>query len=435
MSTSGGTSVSNMRAPGASRRGETRRAERRRIGLGWGVHIVILGLAVLLWWIARDMVSVTQQLQDAGRVRFEISEELKGEWRVLSQSTLPISLEVSGPTKEINDFAAELDQSPGRFAYRYLINTSDIENLDVNSRQQITLTADIRKFEVTGEASVPPELTVRPMGSERVFQVTLERFVTRPAYIDLGSSGKGRIQVKASDSTQPPRPYSYVAIPKPAHPIEVRGPASLVEAITDPDRRARLQVSIDAMQALENFARNNQQTVEQVLQQGSLVSNMQLLPIEGVEVRERYKDEQGAEQTRAVSLVNVRINYTPLQDYVQVTRDFPVEIVLPNWLAQKSARVENLPTLVKVDMKVLSSQQTSFNENNVHVRLDLGSLSRNELTDVESIEGTALKRGKVLNWYYSLQINTDRLTYEFVSDRVTAENYLPIGEITIVWSE
>lgn len=436
MSGTGGTSVSNMRPPaGAPRRGETRRAERRRIGLSWGVHIVIMALAVLLWWIARDMVSVTQQLQDAGRVRFEISEKLRGDWRILSQSTLPISLEVAGPTKEINDFAAELDQSPGRFVYRYVINEADIENLTPNSRQQLTLTADIRKFEVAGDAVVPLELSVRPIGSERVFQVTLERYVTKPAFIDLGDSDKGQVQIRPSDTSQPPRPYSYTATPKPTHALEVRGPASLVEAITDPDERARLQVSIDAMQALENFARSNQQSVEQVLQQGSLVSNMQLLPIEGVEVMERYTDEQGAEQTRAVSLVNVRIDYTPMQDYVQVTRDFPVEIVLPNWLAQKSARVENLPSSVKVDMKVLSSQQTSFNENNVHVRLDLSSLSRNDLTDIETIEGTQLKRARVLNWYYSLEINTDRITYEFVSDRVTAEQYLPIGEITIVWTE
>lgn len=79
MSGSGGTSVSNMRPPaGASRRGDTRRMGERRIGLGWSVHIVILALAVLLWWIARDMVSVTRTLTDAGRVHFTLSEELTG---------------------------------------------------------------------------------------------------------------------------------------------------------------------------------------------------------------------------------------------------------------------------------------------------------------------------------------------------------------------
>ena len=50
------------------------------------------------------------------------------------------------------------------------------------------------------------------------------------------------------------------------------------------------------------------------------------------------------------------MTYTRLQDYVQVSREFPVEIVFPNWLAQKGARVDNLPDSVPVDMKVLIEQ-------------------------------------------------------------------------------
>ncbi|MCA8912322.1 MAG: hypothetical protein KDB82_11505 [Planctomycetes bacterium] len=434
MSGSPSTSVSGIRAPGASRRAETRRNDRRWSGTGWFVHIVILGLAVLLWWIARDMVSVTQQLKDAGRVRFELSDELKNDWRVMGQGLQPVSLEVSGPTKEINDFAAELDQNANRFTYRYEITAADIANVQVNRKQQLTLTVDIRKFEATSEAVAPAELTVRPLGGERVFQITLERYVERKAYVDLANTSKGQIQVVLKEGS-PPRTYTYSAEAQPTNDLEVRGPASLVDAITDPNSLAKLRIAVDAEQALANFVSLNQQTTEQVLQQGSIVSNMQLLPIEGVEVREIYKDDQGVEQRRAVSLVNVRISFTPLQDYVQVSRDFPVEIVYPNWLAQKGARVDNLPSSIPVDMKVLSSQRANFNEQNVHVRLDLSGLNRNEVS-IESVEGSNLKRIKVLNGYYSLDIDTTKLTYEFNNTSVTAELYQPIGgEITIVWTE
>ena len=208
MSGSPSTSVSGMRAPGASRRAESRRNDRRWAGSGWFVHIVILGLAVLLWWIARDMVSVTQQLKDAGRVRFELSEELQSDWRVMGQGVQPVSLEVSGPTKEINDFAAELDQNASRFTYRYEITPADIANVQVNRKQQLTMTVDIRKFEATSEAVAPAELTVRPLGGERVFQVTLERYVERQAYVDLGATHNGQIQVELKEGHQP-RPSTY----------------------------------------------------------------------------------------------------------------------------------------------------------------------------------------------------------------------------------
>ncbi|MCB9894453.1 MAG: hypothetical protein H6839_08385 [Planctomycetes bacterium] len=435
MSGSGATSVSGIRAPSASRRGDTRRKE-RWTGGGIAVHIIILALAVLLWWIARDMVSVTQSLKDAGRVRFELSEDLRGEWRVFSQTSMPVSLEASGPTKEINDFASQLETTPGRFTYLYEITAADIANLQPDRRHLIQLTVDIRKFEATSEAVAPPELTVRPVvgsAGQNVFQVTLERFITRDATIDLGPAAKGQIQVQVKGSTKS-RPYSYSSEARPTNPLEVRGPASLVEAITDPNGSAKIKVSVDALQALRNFASVNAQTEEQVLQQGSLVSNMQLLPIENVELRERYKDETGTEQSRPVSFVNVRITYTPLQDFVQVSREFAVEVVLPNWLVQKSARVENLPSNIQVDMKILGSQRPNFNEQNVHVRLDLSTLTRNEL-EIENVEGTTTKRAKVLNWYYSLDINTERLTYEFFNENVTAEQYLPIGEITIAWTE
>jgi len=428
MSGSGQTSVSGMRAPGASRRGETRRQE-RWVGFRWSVHLVILALAVLLWWIARDMVSVNQQLKDAGRVRFELTEELQGEWRIFSQAQLPVTLDVAGPTKEINEFAAELDQNPGRFAYRYEIGPADIAQLQPDRRHQVQLTVDIRNFKATSEAVVPAELRVRPLGGERVFVVTLERFIQRDAAVDLGSSAKGQIQVNINrrDGRIETRAYSYGAEVKLERPVEVWGPASLVEANTDAAGHARLRVSIDARQVLENFAKSENLTIEQVLEQGSVVSIVQLLPIDGVEVRDK-------EQRRPVATVPVKLTYNRLQDYVPVSREFNVDVILPNWLAQKSARVENLPSNIRVDMKVLSSQRPNFTEQYVHVRLDLSSLNRNEL-EIESVEGTSLKRAKVLNLYYSLDINTERLTYEFENENVTAEQYLPIGEITIVWTE
>jgi hypothetical protein len=432
MSGGANTSVSGMRSPGGSRRGsDTARLNKGISGGSITVHIIILGLAVLLWWIARDMVSVNQQLDNAGRVRFELSEELRGQWKVFSQAVVPVSLDVSGPTKEINDFAAELDQIPGRFAYRYEITPEDIANLPINSRQQVTLTLDIRRLEATSEAVVPPELRVRPVGAGEkggVFNVTLERYIERAAYVDLGPTAKGKIQVELNrgDGRKETRTYTYTADAKLDKEIRMWGPASQVEASSDGNGQGRLKVSIDAKEALENFAKSKDLAMEQVLDQGSLVSNVQLPPIEGVVVR----DAQGLE----VAFVNVRIAYTRLQDYVPVSSDLPVEPIFPNWLAKQQAYVEDLPATIRVDIRVLNSQTAAFfSGDNVRVRVDLSRLDRNDL-NVESVEGSNLKRAKVLNWFYSLDINTERLSYEFANDIVTAERYQP-GEFVIVWTE
>jgi hypothetical protein len=432
MSGGANTSVSGMRSPGGSRRGtDTARLSKGISGGSVTVHIIILGLAVLLWWIARDMVSVSQQLDNAGRVRFELSEELRGQWKVFSQAVVPVSLDVSGPTKEINDFAAELDQNPGRFAYRYEITPEDIANLPINSRQQVTLTLDIRRLEATSEAVAPPELRVRPVGAGEkggVFNVTLERYIERAAYVDLGATSKGQIQIDLNrgDGRKETRAYTYAADAKLDKEIRMWGPASLVEANSDANGQGRLKVSIDAKQALENFAKSKDLSVEQVLDQGSLVSNVQLIPIEGIMIRDAQRIE--------VAFVNVRIVYTRLQDYVPVNGDFPVEPIFPNWLAKRQAYVEDLPATIRVDMRVLNSQTAAFlSGENVRVRLDLSRLDRNEL-NVESVEGSNLKRAKVLNWFYSLDINTERLTYEFANENVTAGQYQP-GEFVIVWTE
>lgn len=435
MSGKGGTSVSGMRAPGGSKRGDARAEPRKRFQLGWIVHLFILILAALLWWIARDMVSVTKTLNEAGRVRFEVSDELKDDWRVMSGSELSVTLEASGPTKEINDFATELDQSPGRFAYRYVITSGDIENLRVNSRNQVTLNADIRKFQATGESVAPPELNVRPLLSgDARFVVVLERYITRPAQIELGASKTGEVQVQ-NDSGQM-EAWTFEASEKLDTPINVYGPASQVDSITDAEGVAHPKVSIDATQMLQNLAETSGKSTLSLVSGPDIITTLPIVPTPMVEVREDADNRRDGAPI-VVAQVPVAFHFTRLQNYENVSDNFPVNVVLPNWLARMGARVENLATTLQVDMKVLRGQIHNFspNTNNVKVMLNLSSLKQQDV-EIETIEGTDQKRIVVTNAYYSLDVNTERLTYKFASDLVTPAQYLPISEeISIVWTE
>src|SRR5262245_51911012 len=119
---SGSTTVSGVRRSTGSIRIE---APRRNVASFVPTHVVILALAGVLWWIARDMVSVNRTLTDAATVVFELDPSLTGNYRLMSKGTVSISLEVSGPTREINTLVSDLQSRA--FLYRYTITKAEIE--------------------------------------------------------------------------------------------------------------------------------------------------------------------------------------------------------------------------------------------------------------------------------------------------------------------
>jgi hypothetical protein len=413
----GGTSVSNLQVPRASRRSEAQ-GSRLRVPMAWTVHVFLIGLAVVIWWIARDMVSVTRSLQDSARVRVELSPELEGQWRILSSSTLPVTLEVSGPTKEINDFASELETNPGRFDFLYQITPSEVANLRANQRQQAVLRLDFSKLADSAESPAPAELTVRPLAGDRIYQVTLERYVARPAWVDLDSGITGRISG-----------YSYERRIQGDLEIEVFGPASQVEAITGDDGRARLQVAEARVEQLvANKASVERREERSILDEGKLITTLPLVPVEGVQAR---RPDSGV----PVQQVPVEITFMVLQNYVDVRGDFPVSVTLPGWLVQRGAVVRGLPSELTVELEVLNNQRGNFNRQNVEVVLDLSHLTPDDVSveTPESVPG--LHRAKASLQHYRLRINRDRLTYRFKNPDVTTDRYYPITEVTIEWTE
>ncbi|MCC6464719.1 MAG: hypothetical protein IT463_05205 [Planctomycetes bacterium] len=415
MSGSGSTTLSGVKPQNTSVRREGR-GPAAFLGGSVPLHVVILALALLIWWIARNMVQVTRPLKDAATVRFQIEDGLQGQWRILPPESMPVGIDVSGPTREINEFAAELSSNRNRFGYRYVITAADLENARVNERHQVQLTIDMKRLEVDAEGGLPAELTVQPLG-ERLFQVTLERFVSRMATVDLTGIG-GRLPG-----------YEYSARTEAGFELEVFGPAGQLDAVTGPGGRAVLRVAnVDVAQLLETKAKVEGKEVESILKQGLAVVNLQLVPVEGLQPRLRASGKIVAEAP-------VEISFTELQSYVPVSAEFPVGVVLPNWLLQKGARVQGLARTVPVEMKVLASQREAFVTANLRVQIDLSAVRESDV----QIEGPAdggpgPRRLKLSNLYYSLEINANKLTHRFDNPNVTAERYLPV-EVEIVWTE
>jgi len=413
---SGGTTLSGVKAPTTSTRRDSREG-RGAMGGAIPAHIIILALACVLWWIARDMVSVTRTLRDNASVKFYLDQPLEGQWRIVSPETLPISLDVSGPTKEINQFASQLEANHG-FGYRYLINASDLENLQPNARHQVTLQVDLRKFERAGEVTAPVELQIKPVAGERTYQVTLEQYIPRQVAVDLQSSVTGRIEG-----------YSFTQRVQPEFDIEVFGPAGGVEAITNPAGKAVLQVaSFDINLILSNKGRIEGKSVETLLKQGNLVANLQLVQVEGLVTRRRG-------QSLPIAEVPVEFTFVELQDFAPVSGDLPVSVLLPNWLAQKRSLSMNVAKSLPVELKVLSSQRENF-ATAVRVVIDIAQIKEAEQPiETPAGGGPGPRRLKLTNIYYSLLVQRDKLTVKpFDNPKVTLDTYLLV-ELEITWVE
>lgn len=412
---SGMTTVSGMKAPNTS----TRREERGGGGLGGAIpaHIIILLLACVLWWIARDMVSVNRTLRDAATVQFYLDPELEGRWRIISSQSQQISLDVAGPTREINEFAIDLENKAG-FGYRYGVTAADLENLQPNARHQVTLEVDLRKFERAGEASAPVELQIKPVAGERTYQVTLEQYIPRAVAVDLVSAATGRIEG-----------YSFTQRVQPDFEIEVFGPASNVASITNAAGKAVLSVaSFDINLILSNKGRIEGKSVETLLKQGNLVANLQLVQVEGLQIRRRGQELPVAE-------VPVVFSFTELQDWQKVNGDLPVSVLLPNWLAQKKSLAMNVAKTLPVELEVLSSQRDNFPAA-VRVVIDVSQIKETELAiETPAGGGPGPRRLKLTNIYYSLLVPRDRLTVKpFENPKITLDTYLPV-ELEITWVE
>ncbi|MBK9975527.1 MAG: hypothetical protein IPP14_12220 [Planctomycetes bacterium] len=414
---SGQTTLSGNKPQTGSLRRDGREGA-RALWAALPAHVVIFALACVLWWIARDMVAVNRTLRDTATVSFALDGDLNGQWRIVSTDAALIGLDVSGPTKEINVFASELEASRGRFGYRYLITNADLQNATPNAQHQITLVVDVRKFERVGEATVPAELVIKPIAGERTYQVTLEQFINRQAVLDLtGVNGK----VEG---------YSFTARVQQDFEIDAFGPAGLIDAMTSSGNRAQLQIaSIDVNQILRNKSLVEGKSIETLLRQGYLVSNLQLVPVEGLQIRRHG-------QNLPVAEAPVEFTFTELQDYALVSGEFAVNVILPNWLVQKGARLPSMAKTLPVELRVLSSQREFFKEPYVRVVVDLSQIKEGDHNpDAPEGGGPGTRRLRLSNLYYSIQYSRDKLTIKpFANPKITPDNYLPV-EVEIVWVE
>ncbi len=224
--------------------------------------------------------------------------------------------------------------------------------------------------------------------------------------------------------------YSFTARVQQDFEIDAFGPAGLIDAMTSSGNRAQLQIaSIDVNQILRNKSLVEGKSVETLLRQGYLVSNLQLVPVEGLQIRRHG-------QNLPVAEAPVEFTFTELQDYALVSGEFAVNVILPNWLVQKGARLPSMAKTLPVELRVLSSQREFFREPYVRVVVDLSQIKEGDHNpDAPEGGGPGTRRLRLSNLYYSIQYSRDKLTIKpFANPKITPDNYLPV-EVEIVWVE
>lgn len=415
MSGNGQTTVNGTRPTYNSRRESAAVAPRKRFE--YIAHFFLIVLACAIWLIASDMVSIERQLQSNAIVHLKLDPELENVWRITGKDSLEIGLKVKGPTHEINQFESSLNENPDILSYAYDIGLDDIKSLSEGGKEQVTLSLDLRRMRLSSEGTGPSELVVQPIIGEKKYTVTLERYITRKARVSLMDGISGEVSG-----------YSFVAILQREFEVEVFGPAGRVNAVKDEANTPVLHVNADIKQILETQARLEATDIEDILKQGHMLISLPLMPIEGITVRKTGGEDE-------IAQVNVQISFTELQNYVPVTRSFPVDIIMPNWLIRKGARISNLPESFTVELLLLVTQRIDFNDKFVQVVIDLSDVTE-EGQKIEGPEdgGPGRRNITVSNVYFALVIDSSRLTYKFENPELTADRYLPT-EVKLDWTE
>jgi len=402
-----------------------RREERRGfsvLGMSPITHVVLLAQACLIWWIARGMVNQTLTVENAAEVHFELDPRLDTGWAIVRQPAVATtSLDLSGPSAEVAAFASSLQANKGVFRYVYTIKPSDVERLQTDGLDQTLFERELAEFRPEGETLKQAEVRILEPAAGRVQTVRLERKVRRDVYIVMRDRVLGEIPgYKTSWAVQE------------GFAVEITGPSSRVRETSGEDGSPSLRLSIVDVNALvSNKSKVDAKDRESVLRDG-FTENLDLVLVEGVTILRKGTDTR-------VTQVPVRFTFEALKDYVETpAKDFPVSVIMAPWMLEKGVRFEGVAKQVNVLMLVLRNQIIEFNESNVSVVLDLSKLELSELKGIEQPEGggPGTRRARLTGLYYSLVINTSRLTEpRFKRDDVSPRQFVPAEEIRLVWIE
>ena len=406
------TNLSGLRTPptGVSGRDATPAEKVERTS--WVVYVMILVLSMLVWWMARDRVKVSDTLPQSGVVKVELGDDLIGLWRIVPQEEVWIDLEAEGPAREISALQKNLGSVDNRFELYYQVIASDV---DVSEEQnRVTLEIAPKQFVLRTYGLVPAEVDVSSAGLSKPHTIVLERYVARPAVLEVKTLPTVKV---------PGLSYSVAAVAR--FPLEAFAPYGVIQ---DQNLRGgQVVLSVlwpDIQSMVEGKAAEENLTAVEILKRGRLVADLELdvPPLLSV----RRKDS--SVQIRAVS---VEFTFSLQHDYVEESGDFPVSVILPNWLARKGAVVVGLQESLHVKMSVLRGERANFNEQNVAARIILDDVTEKEyegrITETES--GYSLKLSPR---FISLDIKKDKLTYKFDNQNVTAERYANV-EVNIEW--
>ncbi|MCC6575492.1 MAG: hypothetical protein IT462_17070 [Planctomycetes bacterium] len=411
------TTVSTARAPIALRREERKKFQ--FLGSGIMTHVVILGLACLIWWISFGNVAVSRTLPDAAALIVTLDPEFEKQDKKYSLMPMPvqrISLNARGPAKELTQFESDVVGGRANLSYSLTITPADVERLTQDNLNRVMIEVPLSRFKA--QLKTPAEIALEPANPSQTVFIPLEEILRRDAIVNLQGAVVGevpgfRTTVRVQEGTE----------------LEVVAPASRLRELQRDEGRVVLEIERlgDINQLVDNKARVEKKEREQLLKDG-IVETAYLVPLEG-SIRVRRKGTDADTQQ-----VTLKFSFEALSDYRNVNVELPVNVINAPWMTDKGVRVANPLKPQNVQMRVLNTQVADFNAENVQLRLDLSKIKLEDVK-MEPDPAPGKKRGKVFNLFLSLEINREKLTFRFTNPAVTAKQYLPVDEVQLEWTE
>src|SRR5690606_25232733 len=109
-----------------------------------------------------------------------------------------------------------------------LITANDLPT-GAGTPRPVTLRVDMTRVRPSPESEAPAELVIETLKEDRVYQVVVEPFVTREAYVDVAEGILGKVPG-----------YTCTPLVPAGTQLQVHGPLSRVEALGGRDGKARL---------------------------------------------------------------------------------------------------------------------------------------------------------------------------------------------------
>ncbi|MCK6440496.1 MAG: hypothetical protein L6Q71_09910 [Planctomycetes bacterium] len=381
----------------------------------WKTHVVILLLAVFIWWTLKQGIENTTSIENRSRLEAVLDRndrDLNSRFIVFTQPPQTPVLRATGPQKELIQFEELLHQRDKGAIYRFIVTHNDVNNLKPDSERRVYLSIPLSRFRDEVELPALREVSVEFANPDISVSVVLEEKTGIPAAFDTD----GTVSV----------PDAYRANVAVKTDVIAFGPWSRLKP-HNPDARGQKKFKLVTKDlGPEIVAALKDKTPEDARAWLATPISLKLgiQPVEGIEFRDKDGENLDA--------VSVEVTLTEKEGFVLERRDIPVDVLQPHWMLQKHVEVTMTRGEHSVELLVDQAKRQNFLPENVRLVLDLRTI---QPSVGQPDWSNPAMRVATVSVPLRLEVNREKLPYRIPESLKATEDRFAEYDLTLTWKE